>query len=107
MRAHTALEVLALFAEQGAKPGAKNTNDVAAEVQDYGQFSTDLDNGGEGRAGVGPNIRSPTMRICALEETGRYSVNACTSPRKIAWKKFMNPLYVFVCFPSTSVANGA
>jgi len=103
MRAHTALEILALFAEQGAKPGAKNTDDVAAEVQDYGQFSTDPDNGG-GRSD--PNIRSPTMRICALEETGRYSVNACTSPRKIAWKKFMNPLYVFVCFPSTSVANG-
>lgn len=39
-----------------------------------------------------PNMRSPTMRTCALDETGRYSVNACTNPRNIAWKKFMNPL---------------
>ena len=60
--------------------------------------------------GSDPSIKSPIMRICALEETGRYSVNACTRPRKIAWKKFMNPLlYVSMvssAFPHPRLARG-
>ena len=43
--------------------------------------------------GSPPSMRSPTMRTWALEDTGRYSVSACTSPRNMAWKKFINPLY--------------
>ena len=42
--------------------------------------------------GSDPNIRSPRMRIWALDETGRYSVNACTRPSTIASKKFIIPL---------------
>ena len=42
--------------------------------------------------GSAPSIRSPMMRICALDDTGRYSGSACTIPRIIAWKKFMIPL---------------
>ncbi len=61
------MQLLGASLPDRAKLGAKNTDDVAAEVQDYGQFSTDLDNGGEGARESGPNIRSPTMRICALE----------------------------------------
>ena len=43
--------------------------------------------------GSDPNIRSPRMRICALDETGRYSVSACTRPSMIASKKFISPSY--------------
>ena len=108
--AHTAFEVLALLAEQGAKPSTENTDDVVTEIQNDGKLGANLNNGGKRGTRVRASIKSPMMRIWALEETGRYSVNACTSPRKIAWKKFMNPLlYVSMvssAFPHPRLARG-
>ena len=53
VRSHTAFEILAFFAEQGAEPCSKNADDVMSEIQNHGKLGADLDDCGERGARIG------------------------------------------------------